>query len=185
MQTPSEEEKTREHEAPLNLNSKAKKNGRVAPCDHITVPASHGNPTAAMNSPGSSLDCSSAPLKPHTSGGDVRWDAITGSSPLGLTNFRLLKRLGYGDIGSVYLVELRGTNALFAMKVMDKRSLASRNKVVRAETEREILGLLDHPFLPTLYTYLETDKFNCLVQRRQPSLSEAEATHQAFHRGSC
>ncbi|KAL0443097.1 UNVERIFIED_CONTAM: Serine/threonine-protein kinase AGC1-5 [Sesamum latifolium] len=113
-----------------------------------------------------SLDSSGAPLKPHT-GGDVRWDAITSASskdsPLGLTNFRLLKRLGYGDIGSVYLVELRGTNAFFAMKVMDKGTLASRNKLLRAQTEREILGLLDHPFLPTLYTYFETEKFYCLV----------------------
>ncbi|KAL8461790.1 hypothetical protein ACS0TY_032226 [Phlomoides rotata] len=113
-----------------------------------------------------SMDSTGAPLKPHT-GGDVRWDAITSAcskdSPLGLSHFRLLKRLGYGDIGSVYLVELRGSNAFFAMKVMDKGSLASRNKLLRAETEREILGLLDHPFLPTLYTYFETDKFYCLV----------------------
>ncbi|GFP83665.1 serine/threonine-protein kinase agc1-5 [Phtheirospermum japonicum] len=113
-----------------------------------------------------SLDSTCAPLRPHT-GGDVRWDAITSASsrdsPLGLTNFRLLKRLGYGDIGSVYLVELRGTFTFFAMKVMDKGSLASRNKLLRAQTEREILGLLDHPFLPTLYTYFETDKFYCLV----------------------
>ncbi|KAL0321010.1 UNVERIFIED_CONTAM: Serine/threonine-protein kinase AGC1-5 [Sesamum radiatum] len=113
-----------------------------------------------------SLESTSAPLKPHT-GGDGRWDAINSASsrdsPLGLSNFRLLKRLGYGDIGSVYLVELRGTNAFFAMKVMDKGSLASRNKLLRAQTEREILGLLDHPFLPTLYSYFETDKFYCLV----------------------
>ncbi|KAE9456588.1 hypothetical protein C3L33_11441, partial [Rhododendron williamsianum] len=113
-----------------------------------------------------SLESSSAPLKPHT-GGDGRWDAISlassKDSPLGLSHFRLLKRIGYGDIGSVYLVELRGTNTYFAMKVMDKGSLASRNKLLRAQTEREILGLLDHPFLPTLYTYFETDKFYCLV----------------------
>lgn len=113
-----------------------------------------------------SLESSSAPLKPHT-GGDVRWDAINlvniKDPPIGLTHFRLLKRLGYGDIGSVYLVELRGTNTYFAMKVMDKASLASRNKLLRAQTEREILGLLDHPFLPTLYSYFETDKFYCLV----------------------
>lgn len=114
-----------------------------------------------------SLDStSSAPIKPHT-GGDVRWDAISCAnsrdSPLGLTNFRLLKRLGYGDIGSVYLVELRGSSSFFAMKVMDKASLASRNKLLRAQTEREILGLLDHPFLPTLYSYFETEKFYCLV----------------------
>ncbi|KAF8390829.1 hypothetical protein HHK36_023128 [Tetracentron sinense] len=104
--------------------------------------------------------------KPHT-GGEGRWDAIqlanSRDSPLGLSHFRLLKRIGYGDIGSVYLVELRGSNAFFAMKVMDKASLVSRNKLLRAQTEREILGLLDHPFLPTLYSYFETDKFNCLV----------------------
>ncbi|GAV64883.1 Pkinase domain-containing protein [Cephalotus follicularis] len=113
-----------------------------------------------------SLESSCAPLKPHT-GGDVRWDAInmvlTKGNQIGLSHFRLLKRLGYGDIGSVYLVELRGTNTYFAMKVMDKASLASRNKILRAQTEREILGLLDHPFLPTLYSYLDTDKFYCLV----------------------
>ncbi|KAK9048881.1 hypothetical protein SSX86_032152 [Deinandra increscens subsp. villosa] len=105
-------------------------------------------------------------FRPHT-GGDVRWEAINSvisrEGELGLSHFKLLKRLGYGDIGSVYLVELRGTNTFFAMKVMDKASLISRNKLLRAQTEREILGLLDHPFLPTLYSYFETDKFYCLV----------------------
>ncbi|XP_010092445.2 serine/threonine-protein kinase AGC1-7 [Morus notabilis] len=113
-----------------------------------------------------SLENSTTPFKPHTGGGDVRWDAINAvskPSSLNLSHFRLLKRLGYGDIGSVYLVELRGTKAYFAMKVMDKASLASRNKLLRAHTEREILGLLDHPFLPTLYTFFDTDKFYCLV----------------------
>ncbi|XP_031383608.1 serine/threonine-protein kinase RHS3-like [Punica granatum] len=112
-----------------------------------------------------SLESSSTNLKPHT-GGDIRWDAIntvSKTSTIGLSHFRLLKRIGYGDIGSVYLVELRGSNAYFAMKVMDKASLMSRNKLQRAQTEREILGLLDHPFLPTLYSYFETDKFYCLV----------------------
>ncbi|KAK4746076.1 hypothetical protein SAY87_012388 [Trapa incisa] len=113
-----------------------------------------------------SLESFGTNFKPHT-GGDVRWDAINRvskvASPIGLSHFRLLKRVGYGDIGSVYLVELRGSDAYFAMKVMDKASLVSRNKLQRAQTEREILGLLDHPFLPTLYSYFETDKFNCLV----------------------
>ncbi|XP_022734126.1 serine/threonine-protein kinase RHS3-like [Durio zibethinus] len=122
-------------------------------------------PGSINNSRSDSLESSTTPLRPHT-GGDGRWDAIntvSAKGPIGLNNFRRLKRLGYGDIGSVYLVELRGTNAYFAMKVMDKASLASRNKVLRAQTEREILGLLDHPFLPTLYSYFETDKFYCLV----------------------
>jgi len=87
---------------------------------------------------------------------------------LGLSHFRLLKRLGCGDIGTVYLSELNGTKSYFAMKVMDKASLASRKKLLRAQTEKEILQCLDHPFLPTLYTHFETDKFSCLVMEFCP-----------------
>uniref|UniRef100_A0A803LIE7 non-specific serine/threonine protein kinase n=1 Tax=Chenopodium quinoa TaxID=63459 RepID=A0A803LIE7_CHEQI len=100
--------------------------------------------------------------KPHK-GNDPRWKAILAirarDGILGMSHFRLLKRLGCGDIGSVYLSELSGTRCYFAMKVMDKASLAARKKLSRAQTEREILQLLDHPFLPTLYTHFETDRF--------------------------
>ncbi|KAK6928263.1 Protein kinase domain [Dillenia turbinata] len=114
----------------------------------------------------SSRSLSYCPSKPHK-GNDIRWGAIQGINArdgnLGFGHFRLLKKLGSGDIGSVYLAELRGMGCLFAMKVMDKESLAGRKKLVRAQTEREILGLLDHPFLPTLYSHFETDKFFCLL----------------------
>ncbi|KAJ7567474.1 hypothetical protein O6H91_02G149700 [Diphasiastrum complanatum] len=104
--------------------------------------------------------------KPHKSN-DKRWEAIQKirmrDGALGLNHFRLLRRLGCGDIGSVYLAELRSSTCCFAMKVMDKGSLASRKKLLRAQTEREILSSLDHPFLPTLYTHFETEKFSCLV----------------------
>lgn len=63
-------------------------------------------------------------------------------------------------LASVYLVELRGTDTFFAMKVMDKESLISRNKLIWAETEREILSLLDHPFL----IRAETERENVLVR---------------------
>lgn len=109
--------------------------------------------------------------KPHKAN-DLRWEAIQAvrarDGVLGLGHFRLLKRLGCGDIGSVYLSELSGTKCYFAMKVMDKGSLASRKKLLRAQTEREILQSLDHPFLPTLYTHFETDKFSCLVMEFCP-----------------
>ncbi|XP_065014035.1 serine/threonine-protein kinase D6PK-like isoform X2 [Musa acuminata AAA Group] len=114
---------------------------------------------------------SSSITKPHK-GNDSRWEAIqmirARDGFLGLSHFRLLKRLGCGDIGSVYLSELSGTKSYFAMKVMDKGSLASRKKLLRAQTEREILQCLDHPFLPTLYTHFETDKFSCLVMEFCP-----------------
>nr|DAD23865.1 TPA_asm: hypothetical protein HUJ06_025328 [Nelumbo nucifera] len=109
--------------------------------------------------------------KPHKAN-DSRWEAIQAvrakDGVLGFSHFRLLKRLGCGDIGSVYLSELSGTKCYFAMKIMDKGSLASRKKLLRAQTEREILQSLDHPFLPTLYTHFETDKFSCLVMEFCP-----------------
>ncbi|XP_062196122.1 serine/threonine-protein kinase D6PK-like [Phragmites australis] len=114
---------------------------------------------------------SSSTTKPHK-GSDSRWEAIrvirSRDGILGLSHFRLLKKLGCGDIGSVYLSELSGTKSYFAMKVMDKGSLASRKKLLRAQTEREILQSLDHPFLPTLYTHFGTDKFSCLVMEFCP-----------------
>ncbi|XP_065862714.1 serine/threonine-protein kinase D6PK-like [Euphorbia lathyris] len=114
---------------------------------------------------------SSSINKPHKAN-DMRWEAIQAirirDGLLGVNHFRLLKRLGCGDIGSVYLSELSGTKCYFAMKVMDKASLASRKKLLRAQTEREILQCLDHPFLPTLYTHFETDKFSCLVMEFCP-----------------
>ncbi|KAL4310556.1 hypothetical protein GQ457_01G046280 [Hibiscus cannabinus] len=114
---------------------------------------------------------SSSISKPHKAN-DLRWEAIqvirARDGILGLSHFRLLRRLGCGDIGSVYLSELSGTKCYFAMKVMDKASLASRKKLLRAQTEREILQSLDHPFLPTLYTHFETEKFSCLVMEFCP-----------------
>ncbi|KAH6791035.1 D6 protein kinase like 2 [Perilla frutescens var. frutescens] len=119
----------------------------------------------------SSSSFSSAMYKPHKAN-DTRWEAIQAvrsrNSGLELKNFRIFKRLGCGDIGSVHLAELIGTKTLFAMKVMDKEALASRKKILRAQTEREILQSLDHPFLPTLYTHFETEKFSFLVMEFCP-----------------
>ncbi|KAG2329152.1 hypothetical protein Bca52824_000332 [Brassica carinata] len=110
--------------------------------------------------------------KPHMSM-DVRWEAIKhvklqcGGS-LGLRHFNLLKKLGCGDIGTVYLAELIGTNCLFAIKVMDNEFLARRKKSPRAQAERDILKMLDHPFLPTLYAQFTSDNLSCLVMEYCP-----------------
>ncbi|KAL3742346.1 hypothetical protein ACJRO7_017769 [Eucalyptus globulus] len=130
-----------------------------------------GSTSSDISDESSCSSLSSSVNKPHKAN-DLRWEAIQAvrsrDGVLGLSHFRLLKRLGCGDIGSVYLSELSGTKCYFAMKVMDKASLASRKKLLRAQTEREILQCLDHPFLPTLYTHFETDKFSCLVMEFCP-----------------
>ncbi|CAJ1968687.1 unnamed protein product, partial [Sphenostylis stenocarpa] len=119
----------------------------------------------------SNLSGSSCGNRPHMSK-DVRWEAIRHAQMqhgvLGLGHFNLLKKLGCGDIGTVYLAELVGKNCLFAIKVMDNEFLARRKKMPRAQTEREILRMLDHPFLPTLYGQFTSDNLSCLVMEYCP-----------------
>lgn len=107
-----------------------------------------------------------AAVKPHKRM-DKAWqsiqDVIAKDGKLGLKHFRPIKPLGAGDTGSVHLVELRDTGRLFAMKAMDKEVMINRNKVHRACTERDILGRLDHPFLPTLYASFQTATHVCLI----------------------
>ncbi|KZV55290.1 Kinase superfamily protein [Dorcoceras hygrometricum] len=86
---------------------------------------------------------------------------VRGSEKLTLHDFSFVRRLGSGDIGTVYLVELKG--CFFAAKMMDREELASRNKEGRAGTEREILEMLDHPFLPFLYSTIECPRWFCLL----------------------
>lgn len=132
---------------------------------------SHASDSSGLSDDSSWSNITGSVNKPH-GGNDPRWKAILAirarDGTLGMHHFRLLKQLGCGDIGSVYLSELSGTYCYFAMKIMDKTSLESRNKLNRAQTEREILQQLDHPFLPTLYTHFETDTFSCLVMEFCP-----------------
>ncbi|CAL0325074.1 unnamed protein product [Lupinus luteus] len=115
---------------------------------------------------------SSVSLKPHRSS-DLANSATfrRRCSKLTFRDFHLLRRIGQGDIGTVYLCRLRNTldeeddvsNCLYAMKVVDKNAVALKKKAQRAETERKILKMLDHPFLPTLYAELDASNFSCIV----------------------
>nr|AML77259.1 putative LOV domain-containing protein [Aristida stricta] len=104
--------------------------------------------------------------KPHMKD-TASWRAIqkvleSGES-IDLKHFRPVRPLGSGDTGSVHLVELLGTGEYFAMKAMDKSVMLNRNKVHRATAERQILDMLDHPFLPTLYASFQTKTHICLI----------------------
>uniref|UniRef100_A0A7N0ZTD3 non-specific serine/threonine protein kinase n=1 Tax=Kalanchoe fedtschenkoi TaxID=63787 RepID=A0A7N0ZTD3_KALFE len=104
--------------------------------------------------------------KPHRKD-SPSWKAIQkvidSGEQISLKHFKPIKPLGSGDTGSVHLVELYGTGQLFALKSMDKNVMLNRNKVHRALAEREILDLLDHPFLPALYASFQTKTHICLV----------------------
>ncbi|KAL7131117.1 hypothetical protein ABFS83_13G177400 [Erythranthe nasuta] len=106
-----------------------------------------------------------AALKPHRSS-DSSFQAIQLRTNLSFRDFSVVRQIGSGDIGRVYLCRLRGAEdegRLYAMKVVDKDVLALKKKTQRAETERKIMRLLDHPFLPTLFAEFEASHFSCVV----------------------
>ncbi|XP_057536614.1 protein kinase PINOID 2 [Amaranthus tricolor] len=121
----------------------------------------------------SSISISSPSTKPHKAQ-QAAWEAIKGlrrqvvGGRVGLEHFRILKRVGGGDLGNVYLCQIRNPAVgappcFYAMKVVDREALAIRKKLMRAEIEKEILGMLDHPFLPTLYADFDASHYSCLV----------------------
>nr|AML77702.1 putative LOV domain-containing protein [Peumus boldus] len=103
------------------------------------------------------------PHKKHNSSWKAIQKIIASGEQISLTHFKPIRPLGCGDTGSVHLVELQGTGELYAMKAMDKSVMLNRNKVHRACIEREIISLLDHPFLPALYTSFQTATHVCLI----------------------
>ncbi|KAJ0083301.1 hypothetical protein Patl1_30467 [Pistacia atlantica] len=129
--------------------------------------------TTTINRSTSSGSSDAAALTPAPSARGSFSSKSKSNHSLSLSDLRFSLRLGSGDIGSVYLAELKknsdsitistNNNGLFAVKVMDKKELASRSKEGRAKTEREILEQLDHPFLPKLYASIDSQKWLCLL----------------------
>ncbi|KAG9130781.1 hypothetical protein Leryth_027543 [Lithospermum erythrorhizon] len=116
-------------------------------------------------------------FKPHKAN-HVAWEAMKllqreKGGRISLEHFKLLKRVGNGDIGNVYLCQIRNPvvglpQSFYAMKVVDREALAIRKKLQRADMEKEILGMLDHPFLPTLYATFDASHYSCLVMEFCP-----------------
>ncbi|CAL0326444.1 unnamed protein product [Lupinus luteus] len=106
--------------------------------------------------------------RPHRSS-DPHWSAIKAATTLSsdgrlhLRHLKLIRHLGTGNLGRVFLCRLRDYDgASFALKVVDK-DLLSAKKLSHVETEAEILHVLDHPFLPTLYARIDVSHYTCLL----------------------
>uniref|UniRef100_A0ACD5X5G8 Uncharacterized protein n=1 Tax=Avena sativa TaxID=4498 RepID=A0ACD5X5G8_AVESA len=114
----------------------------------------------------------SSPPRPHRAG-DVAWAPIRAAlAPLGPRDFTLVRRVGAGDIGTVYLCRLEAEgdqSCAYAMKVVDRRALARKGKLGRAAAEKRVLRRLDHPFLPTMFADFDagTD-YSCIVMEFCP-----------------
>uniref|UniRef100_A0A8C4DEC6 Ribosomal protein S6 kinase n=1 Tax=Dicentrarchus labrax TaxID=13489 RepID=A0A8C4DEC6_DICLA len=96
--------------------------------------------------------------------GDIKEINIThvvkeGSEKADASQFELLKVLGQGSFGKVFLVRKvtpPDANQLYAMKVLKKATLKVRDRV-RTKMERDILADVNHPFVVKLHYAFQTE----------------------------
>uniref|UniRef100_A0A8D3BQD3 Ribosomal protein S6 kinase n=1 Tax=Scophthalmus maximus TaxID=52904 RepID=A0A8D3BQD3_SCOMX len=96
--------------------------------------------------------------------GDIKEINIThvvkeGSEKADASQFELLKVLGQGSFGKVFLVRKvtpPDANQLYAMKVLKKATLKVRDRV-RTKMERDILADVNHPFVVKLHYGFQTE----------------------------
>ena len=70
---------------------------------------------------------------------------------ISLTDFELMKVIGRGSFGKVYLVKRAGTENYFALKKLRKDVVAQRNLFIKTQAERDILEKIDSPFIVKLH----------------------------------
>nr|XP_042715018.1 ribosomal protein S6 kinase alpha-3 isoform X5 [Chrysemys picta bellii] len=103
-------------------------------------------------------------INQQTEEGNIKEIAIThhvkeGHEKADPSQFELLKVLGQGSFGKVFLVKkISGSDArqLYAMKVLKKATLKVRDRV-RTKMERDILVEVNHPFIVKLHYAFQTE----------------------------
>uniref|UniRef100_A0A452R072 Ribosomal protein S6 kinase n=1 Tax=Ursus americanus TaxID=9643 RepID=A0A452R072_URSAM len=116
-----------------------------------------------MNSPRSGGEANTCPIFIFCEGTvkeiDISHHVKEGFEKADPSQFELLKVLGQGSYGKVFLVrKTKGSDAgqLYAMKVLKKATLKVRDRV-RSKMERDILAEVNHPFIVKLHYAFQTE----------------------------
>jgi serine/threonine protein kinase len=71
-------------------------------------------------------------------------------------HFDILKLIGKGAFGSVYIVKNKINQEYYAMKVISKKLLKKKNNISYMKSERDILTKISHPFIVALHYAFQT-----------------------------
>eukprot|EP01061_Rhynchopus_euleeides_P016191 TRINITY_DN273_c4_g1_i1.p1 TRINITY_DN273_c4_g1~~TRINITY_DN273_c4_g1_i1.p1 ORF type:complete len:625 (+),score=258.84 TRINITY_DN273_c4_g1_i1:104-1876(+) len=85
-------------------------------------------------------------------------EKAVGNPPLGLKDFDLVCVVGIGSFGKVMKVKHRDTEAVYAMKVLNKDQIIQNKMVAHTNAEKMILEMVNHPFVVNLHYAFQTKK---------------------------
>ncbi|KAI9301787.1 kinase-like domain-containing protein, partial [Cunninghamella echinulata] len=81
------------------------------------------------------------------------------SQPIAFDSFDLLRVIGRGSFGKVYVVRKKDTNRIYAMKVLRKSKIISRSEVTHTMAEKTVLAKIQNPFIvPLKFAFQSPDK---------------------------
>ncbi|KAJ1958104.1 hypothetical protein GGI12_004825 [Dipsacomyces acuminosporus] len=93
-----------------------------------------------------------APLVEPAAAGQSSTSGLERARKVTIDDFNVLTMIGKGGYGKVYLVQHKGTQRYYAMKVLRKASiLLHKRQITFTMTERSILSEVQHPFIVKLY----------------------------------
>lgn len=75
---------------------------------------------------------------------------------IGPEDFQLIRQLGKGSFGHVFLVKHKRSGILYAMKALNKAKFLSHNLLKYAKAERDVMTRNRHPFIVALHYAFQT-----------------------------
>jgi tRNA A-37 threonylcarbamoyl transferase component Bud32 len=75
---------------------------------------------------------------------------------INLDSFDIMKVIGKGSFGKVFLVREKASKTIYAMKVLQKEYVIRKNQVEHTKTERNVLEKVNHPYIVGLNMAFQT-----------------------------
>ena len=85
----------------------------------------------------------------------IELSKIRKNKNLTFDDFEIIKKIGKGGVGNIFLVKLKNTELKFVIKIIYKRDIETTNKFSRIVSEYNVYKTIDHPYIMNCYEIFE------------------------------